>query len=52
MAPPSGDRTKGWSSFDQRRKANAGDGANDVGGENVGVGEPDMFGLSGVQAAE
>ena len=36
-----------WPNFDQRRKAKAGDAANEAG---VGAGEPDMFGEPRVAA--
>ena len=39
-----------WSNFDQRRKAKAGDAANEA-GDDAGAGEPDMFG-DGAVAAE
>ena len=38
-----------WSNFDQRRKAKAGDAANE-GGADAGAGEPDMFGEGAVAA--
>ena len=44
-----GNWTDVWSNFDQRRKAKAGDAANEA-GEGVGEGEPDMFGEAGVAA--
>ena len=40
-----------WSNFDQRRKAKAGDAANEA-GDGAGAGEPDMFGGAGSVAAE
>lgn len=40
-----------WSSFDQRRKAKAGDAANEAGVE-AEAGEPDMFGDGVGVAAE
>ena len=39
-----------WSKFDQRRKAKAGEAANEAGA--VEAGEPDMFGEAGSVAAE
>ena len=38
-----------WSNFDQRRKAKAGDAANER-GDGASEGEPDMFGEAGVAA--
>ena len=38
-----------WSNFDQRRKAMAGEAANEAGDE-AGAGEPDMFGEASVAA--
>ena len=53
-----GGRKHGWAdpiilslSKDQRRKAKAGDAANEA-GEGVGEGEPDMFGDGASVAAE
>ena len=40
-----------WSNFDQRRKAKAGEAANEA-GSGVEAGEPDMFGEAGSVAAE
>ncbi len=40
-----------WSNFDQRRKARAGEAANEAGVE-AEAGEPDMFGEAGSVAAE
>ena len=42
-----------WSNFDQRRKAKAGEAANEAEAGEAEAGEPDMFGEAGVaQAAE
>ena len=46
-----GNWNDGWSSFDQRRKAKAGEAANEA-GAGVEAGEPDMFGAAGSVAAE
>jgi ribonucleoside-diphosphate reductase beta chain len=39
-----------WSNFDQRRKAKAGEAANEAGAGEAEAGEPDMFGEAGVAA--
>ena len=39
-----------WSNFDQRRKAKAGEAANEAGAGEAEAGEPDMFGAAGVAA--
>ena len=39
-----------WSNFDQRRKAKAGEAANEAGVAEAEAGEPDMFGEAGVAA--
>ena len=41
-----------WSNFDQRRKAKAGEAANEGGADSADAGEPDMFGAAGSVAAE
>ena len=39
-----------WSKFDQRRKAKAGEAANEAGAGEAEAGAPDMFGAASVAA--